>query len=148
GTIQLHLKHERYTVYQASGVGAYCGLGLTPSMLTVTATDRSTVPVDYDDRNETITRGRADYQSALVFEPPADGDYTLECSNRVSTGVVIARSTEGVVRGVLVWFGVGALGGALLIAGIAMLIVGVTRRGRAKRLAYAGWGPPGGAWYP
>jgi hypothetical protein len=148
GEIHLHLKHQRYTVYQASGVGAYRGLGLSPASLTITAPDRSTVPVAYDQRNETIDRNGGQYQSTLVFEPPASGDYTLEFTNQVPTTVVVARSIEDVVRAVLVWFGVGALGGLLLIAGIVMLIVGITRRGRARRVAYAGWGPPGGAWYP
>jgi hypothetical protein len=148
GTIHLHLDHERYTVYQRDVFGASFGSrGLSPETLTVAAGDRSTVPVQYSRHNETIDRGGSSYHSALEFEPPASGDYTLEFTNAVPTDVVIARSIEDVVRGVLVWFGVGAVGGAVLLAGIVMLIVGITRRGRAKRAAYAAWGPAGGAWY-
>jgi hypothetical protein len=147
GVRHLHLDHERYTVYQSTGVGTFGGLPLTPSSLTVTAPDRSTVPVVYSRRNVTLNRNGGAYRSVLEFEPPASGDYTLEFTNRLPTTVVVARSIEDVVRSVLVWFGVGAVGGALLLAGIVMLIVGVTRRGRAKRAAYAAWGPPGGAWY-
>jgi hypothetical protein len=148
GTIHVSLDHERYTVYQRDVFGAAFGSrGLSPEMLTVTAPDRSTVPVAYSRHNETIDRGGGEFRSALEFEPPSGGDYTLEFTNPVPTDVVIARSIEDVVRGVLVWFGIGAVGGAVLLAGIVMLIVGITRRGRAKRAAYAAWGPPGGAWY-
>jgi hypothetical protein len=147
GTIQLHLKHERYTVYERESF-AFGSSNLSPRSVTVTAVDRSTVPVSYDDRDESIDRNGHQYRSVLTFEPPASGDYTLEFTNAVPTDVVVARSIRDVVREVLVWFGVGALGGALLVAGVVMLIVGVTRRGRAKRsAAYAAWGPPG-AWYP
>jgi hypothetical protein len=147
GEIHLHLKHERYTVFQSTGVGTFGGLPLTPGSLTVTASDRSTVPVAYSRHNETLDRNGREDRSILEFEPPSGGDYTLEFTNRVATRVIVARSIEDVVRSVLVWFGVGAIGGAVLLAGVVMLIVGITRRGRAKRAAYAAWGPPGGAWY-
>jgi hypothetical protein len=147
GTVHVTLEHERYTVYQRDVFGAAFGSrGLTPEMLTVTAPDRSTVPVSYSRYNETIDRGGGEFRSALEFEPPSGGDYTLEFTG-VTTDVLVARSLEDVVRSVLVWFGVGAFGGAVLLAGIVMLIIGVTRRGRAKRAAYAAWGPPGGTWY-
>jgi hypothetical protein len=148
GEVHLHLKHQRYTVYERSRAldSVFGGSVLSPSQLSVTAPDRSTVPVQYASRNETIKRNSAEFHSRLEFEPPASGDYTLEFKP-VQTSVIVARSLEDVVRGVLVWFGVGALGGALLVAGLVMLIVGVTRRGRAKRAAYAGWGAPAGTWY-
>src|SRR5262245_42168696 len=148
GTIHVHLKHQRYTVYQRNTFGGAFGrAGLTPDMLTVTAPDRSTVPVGYSRHNETLDRSGRKYRSALEFEPSSSGNYTLEFTNVVPTDVVVARAIEDVVRSVLVWFGVAALGGAVLLAGIILLIIGVTRRGRAKRAAYAAWGPPGGAWY-
>jgi hypothetical protein len=146
GQVHLHLDHERYTVYERAGF-AFGRTSLTPGDLTVTAVDRSTVPVAFAAHNETIDRGGGEYRSALEFEPPASGDYTLEFSNQAATTVMVARSLEDTVRSVLVWFGVGALGGLLLVAGIVMLVVGITRRSRAKRAAYAGWAPPG-TWYP
>src|SRR5690242_13868207 len=49
GDINLHLKSERYTVYEREGfANSFAGLSLTPAALTVTAPDRSTVPVAYD----------------------------------------------------------------------------------------------------
>jgi hypothetical protein len=154
GEIHLHLKDARYTVYQRSGRRSPFGISnpddstalLTPNSLTVTAPDDSTVPVVYDDRTETITRGTSEYTSSLTFDPPSGGDYVLQFTNRVPTTVIVARSVSDAIRGVLVWFGVGALGGAILLAGIVMWIVGAVRRGRAKRAGYAAaWGAPG--WY-
>jgi hypothetical protein len=154
GEIHLHLHDTRYTVYQRTGDRSPFGISnpddstvrLSPEMLTVTAPDGSTVPVLYDSRSESITRGSAEYTSSLTFDPPAGGDYVLQFT-RVSTTVIVARSVSDAIRGVLVWFGVGAIGGAILLAGIVMLIVGVVRRGRAKRAAYAAaWGAAPG-WY-
>jgi hypothetical protein len=67
----------------------------------------------------------------------------VQISTRVATSVIIARSIEDTIRSVLVWFGTAAVGGIILIAGLVMLIVGITRRGRARRAALVGWGQPG-----
>jgi hypothetical protein len=123
-------------------------------VLTVTASDGSTVPVFYDNHNDKITRGTAEYTSRLAFDPPSGGDYVLVFT-RVATTVIVARSVSDAIRGVLVWFGVGAIGGLILLAGIVMLIVGAVRRGRAKWAAYAaawggapGWYGPSPQWAP
>ena len=71
GTVHVTLDHERYTVYQRDVFGGALGSrSLTPQMLTVTAPDRSTVPVTYARDNETLDRGGGDFRSALEFEPP------------------------------------------------------------------------------
>jgi hypothetical protein len=155
GEIHLHLHHMRYTVYQRAGERSPFGISnpdestlrLSPNTLTVTAPDDSTVPVFYDSRSEKITRGSAEYTSQLTFDPQSSGDYVLQFTNPTPTTVIVARSLSDTIRGVLVWFGVGAIGGAILVAGIVMLIVGAVRRGRAKRAVYAAaWGAAPG-WY-
>ena len=106
------------------------------------------------------------YTGALVFDVPAGGEYVLSFQNRIPTTVVVARSLTDALHGVLAWFGVGAFGGAMVIGGVVMLIVGATRRGRAKRAHVRGgerrrrgvwpppqWGPggpqpPPGQWPP
>jgi len=163
GVIHLHLKDTRYTVYQRSGERSPFGITnpdnsivrITPAALTVTAPDDSTVPVDYDSRSESISRGSDEYTSTLTFDPPSSGDYTLQFTNRPPTTVIVARSVSDAIRGVAVWFGVGAIGGLLLVVGIVMWIVGAVRRGRAKRAAYAaawgaapGWYGPNPQWAP
>jgi hypothetical protein len=162
GEIHLHLHKTQYTVYQRTGQRSPFGISnpdastvpLTPNLLSVTAADGSTVQVFPDYRSETITRGSTEYTSSLVFDPPSGGDYVLQFK-RVATTVIVARSVSDAIHGVAVWFGIGAIGGAILVAGIVMLIVGAVRRGRAKRAAYAaawggapGWYGPSPQWAP
>jgi hypothetical protein len=156
GDLHLHLHHTRYTVYQRTGTKSAFGsvksdpssVRLDPSELLVTASDGSRVPVSSDDNIETLTRGSSVYSGSLQFDAPAGGDYFLSFANTSSTTVVVARSLTDALHGALTWFAVGALGGALLIGGGVMLIVGATRRGRAKRAPYGGWGPPPQWGYP
>ena len=97
--------------------------------------DGTLVPVSYTSKNETITRGSAEYTSSLEFDTPSSGLYQLSLGTDPSnpTTVIVARSIGDAIHGVLAWFGVGALGGFIMVVGLVMLIVGATRRGRAKR---------------
>lgn len=148
--ISIHLRHERYTVYERTGSSSGFNFGtnsdrltIEPSQVVVTAPDGRRVFVFPSDRRETINRDSGEYTSVVEFEAPMSGNYEVRLSTRVTTSVIIARSIEDALRSVLVWFGTGAVGGIILIAGLVMLIVGITRRGRARRAALVGWGQPG-----
>jgi hypothetical protein len=150
GDFQLHLKHARYTVYQHSGTRSGFGSRrdaflnqIPPSSVRVTAPDGSLVPLSFDDNGETITRGSAIYSGSLVFDAPAGGTYDIRFDNTSTTTVIIARSIRDAIRSVIVWFGTAALGGILLVTGLVLLIVGATRRGRARRAALMGYGQVG-----
>ncbi len=154
GELDLHLHHMRYTVYQRTDVHSAFDLSpsgstlrIAPSAVSVVAPDGSSVPVTFDAYNETLTRGSATYTGSLVFDAPTTGVYRITFANPVPTTVIVARSIRDAIRSVVAWFFVGAFGGALLVTGVVMLIVGATRRGRARRAAYAGWGAPPGTWY-
>jgi hypothetical protein len=156
GELHVHLHNARYTVFQRTGTRSGFGsstldppaVRIDPASVSVVAPDGSAVPVFIDDDTETLTRGSAIYSGSLVFDAPANGDYEMQFADQNPTTVVVARSLTDAFRSALLWFGTGALGGALFIAGLVMLIVGVTRRGRAKRAAYAGWGAiPAQPWY-
>jgi hypothetical protein len=157
GDLYLHLHHARYTVYQHSGTRSTFGstrsdpstVRIDPSAVQVKASDGSTVAVFADPNNETLTRGSDVYSGALQFNVPADGAYDVTFANSTSTTVVVARSLSDALHGALKWFGVGAVGGTVVITGFVLLIVGATRRGRAKRALYGGWGtPPPWGWPP
>jgi hypothetical protein len=157
GDLSLHLHHARYTVYQHSGSRSTFGsvtsdpstVRIDPSALSIKGSDGSTVAVFADPNSETLTRGSDVYSGALVFNVPADGTYDLTFANPTSTTVVVARSLSDALHGALKWFGVGAFGGMLVVAGVVLLIVGATRRGRAKRAWYGPWGaPPAWGWPP
>jgi hypothetical protein len=153
GDLRLHLHHARYTVYQFTGTRSPFGssssdssvIRIDPSMLSVRGIDGSFVQVAFDANDETITRGSNVYRGTLEFHVPSDGEYDLTFTNARPTTVVVARSIADALQSVVAWFAIGAIGGAIVIAGVIMLIIGSTRRGRAKRAMYPGWGPPPGS---
>jgi hypothetical protein len=152
GTYDVHLRDARYIVYQRTGTRQIFGSSdsgpverISPGLVMVRAPDGTLVPVTYTSKNETITRGSAEYTSSLEFDTPERGLYQVSVlpdpANPGTTTVIVARSITDALHGVLAWFGVGALGGLLMVVGLVMVIVGSTRRGRAKRAVY-GYGPP------
>jgi hypothetical protein len=146
--LRLHLHHARYTVYEHSGSNAGFGIRpgvvtLDPSEVTVTAPDGERVFVFRIGHTETITRHGDVYTGAVQFDAPTTGDYEIRLTNPNFTTVLITRSLGDAIRSVLGWIVAGAFGAIILVAGLVMLIVGVTRRGRARRATQLGWGQPG-----
>ncbi len=148
--VQIHLRKADYVVYERtgtrSGFGGLGGLGqrnpvtIDASQVTVTAPDGARVPVYGDTNNDTMTRGSAVYTGAVEFHTPRSGTYAVDLATRNATTVLIARSIRDALRSALPWFATAAVGGGLAMTGGIMLIVGATRRGRARRAMY-GWGP-------
>jgi len=149
---QIHLRHARYTVFERTtfhaGFGcATCPSGqvtIEPAQVSVTAPDGEPVFVFHGVNSETLDRGSDQYRSAVQFDAPTSGYYDIGLSPRNPTWVIITRAPRDVIRSVLVWFATGAVGGTIFVAGLVMLIVGVTRRGRARRSMQVGWAQP--AW--
>ncbi|MDQ1511555.1 MAG: hypothetical protein QOG50_3399 [Actinomycetota bacterium] len=146
----IHLRHARYTVFELTGSRSGFNFGtspsghitLEPSQVAVTAPDGQPVFVFHAVNSETLNRGSSEYTSAVQFDAPMSGGYDVRLSPRTPTWVIITRAPRDVIRSVLVWFATGAVGGIILVAGLVMLIVGVTRRGRARRATQVGWGQP------
>jgi hypothetical protein len=146
--LSLHLHHARYTVYERSGTTSGFGINrgpvtIDPSQVTVRDPDGQSVFVFSPGTTETITRNSNVYTGAVQFDAPTNGNYDIRLETTVPTTVLITRSLGDAVRSVLVWIATGAVGGIMFIGGLVMLIVGVTRRGRARRAQQVGWGQPG-----
>jgi hypothetical protein len=146
--LSLHLRDARYTVYERSGSRSAFDINpgpvtIVPSQVIVTAPDGRRIFVFRPSTTETITRDSSVFTGAVQFDAPTSGDYDIRLTTPVPTRVLITRSLSDAIRSVLVWFATGAIGGVLFIAGLVMLIVGMTRRGRARRAAQVGWGQPG-----
>ena len=146
--LHLHLRHARYTVYERSG--SRSAFGIRPGVITIDSTQVSvsgpageSVYVFPDSHTETIVRGSTVYTGAVQFDVATTGDYDVRIAPRLATSVVIARSLTDAVRSVLVWVGTAVIGGILFLTGLVMLIVGATRRGRARRALQMGYGPVG-----
>lgn len=145
--LSLHLRDARYTVYERSGSRSGLGINpgpvtIEPSQVTVTDPGGRQVFVFRPSTIETITRDSTVYTGAVQFDAPTNGNYDIRLTT-APTRVLITRSLSDAVRSVLVWIGTGAVGGVLFVAGLVMLIVGVTRRSRARRATQVGWGQPG-----
>ncbi|MDQ1480690.1 MAG: hypothetical protein QOI44_1551, partial [Actinomycetota bacterium] len=146
--LSLHLRPARYTVYErsgsTSGFGIHAGpVTIDPTQVIVRAPDGEPVDVFRPGTTETITRDSAVYTGAVQFDAPTTGDYEIRLTNPNFTTVLITRSLGDAIRSVLGWIVAGAFGAMILVAGLVMLIVGVTRRGRARRATQLGWGQPG-----
>jgi hypothetical protein len=148
--LSLHLHHARYTVYERSGTTSGFGgfnpgpVTIDPSQVTVTDPDGAPVFVFRPGTTETITRNSRVYTGAVQFDAPTNGNYDIRLETAIPTTVLITRSLGDAVRSVLVWIVTGAGGAIMFVGGLVMLIVGITRRGRARRATQVGWGQP--AW--
>jgi hypothetical protein len=141
-----HLSHGTYVVYQRAG-SVYA-----VTETDVSVTDRATgepVPVHLPSDSETVTVNGVSYDSQVAFDTPHSGDYEVRVASPGDNNVdvIVTRSLADTVKAVLGWFALMGLGGLTFIAGVVLLIVGATRRGRAKRMAYA-YAASGYAGYP
>jgi len=147
--LSLHLHHARYTVFERSGTRSGFGsinsglVTIDPSQVTVRDPDGQSVFVFRPGTTETITRNSAVYTGAVQFDAPKTGNYDIQLQTAIPTTVLITRSLGDAIRSVLVWIVTGAVGAIMLVGGLVMLIVGVTRRGRARRATQFGWAQPG-----
>jgi hypothetical protein len=147
--LSLHLHHARYTVFERSGTRSGFGsinsgpVTIDPSQVTVRDPDGQSVFVFRPGTTETITRNSAVYTGAVQFDAPKTGNYDIQLQTAIPTTVLITRSLGDAIRSVLVWIVTGAVGAIMLVGGLVMLIVGVTRRGRARRATQVGWAQPG-----
>ena len=142
GVSQLDLGKGLYVVYERTG-GPQT---ITPSTLSVRS--EGGVPVSVQSTfssTEKLSRDGDNYLGVLRFNTPEAGTYIVTTTGTTPSHVVVGRSVERTLRKSLPWWGVTALGGIATLAGALMLIVGSSRRRRA-RLALAVSGPPPG-WY-
>jgi hypothetical protein len=131
-----HFSHGTYVVYERSNELAT----ISPSDVSVVdLSTEQTIETREPSDSETVTTNGISYNSEVEFDTPSSGDYEVRVASPSDNNVdvIIARSLQDTVKSVLGWFALAGLGGVVFIAGIVLIIVGATRRGRAKRMAYA-----------
>ena len=142
GVSQLDLGKGLYVVYERTGGPRT----ISSATLTVRSTGGVPVPVQSTfSSTEKLSRDGDNDLGVLRFTTPEAGTYVVTTTATTPSRVVVGRSVERTLRKSLPWWGVTALGGLAALAGTLMLIVGSTRR-RKARLALAVSGPPPG-WY-
>jgi hypothetical protein len=149
GSIRVHLHEGTWNVYELSGgtdsygpvsVTHSNGLAIEPSMVTVEGPAGS-VRVHAPDDNS-ISRGGDRFGAAAEFDAPTDGDYRITIDAPARTRVMIAPSFLDILLDTLPWLIVGGLAFLVTLVGFVLLIVGVTRRQRAKKAAWLAAGGP------
>jgi hypothetical protein len=152
GESRLHLSSGKYLLYERTGDSGFSLSGnartsITPPAVSVTAENGERLYVDgRGSVTERITRDGSVYVGVVRFSVPARGDYTVRVDAPNAGEVIVARSVVDTVRSGLPWWGVTVLGGAGVVSGTVMWIVGASRRRRQGQLyAYTALPPPG--WY-
>ena len=152
--VHQHLGSGEYRVYE--GTGTTGGFGSTrfrnarrvtigPENVQITDAAGRSVATGFVSSSETITRNQRVFTAAVAFHIDDAGDYTIAVHPRFPIEFIISRSLGDTFKTSAPWIGTGALGGLIFILGLVLLIVGMVRRSRANRPAFAGaaGGPPG-----
>jgi len=155
GTHIVHLSHTgEYLVYEETGENGFNlsnGAGdttITTGDVTITAPNGEPVRIEPRDATpERVTRDAVVYVGVVKFHASTTGDYTVKIATENAHRVIVGRSVLDSFRAGLPWWGVTLLGGGSALAGLVMLIVGISRRRRFRQMAYAGAWAPGAPTY-
>lgn len=146
GTVTRQLGAGKWFIYERTGVtvGFVTHTNdpvLDPSEVTVTGPGGAAVEVVVASEDDSITRGREQVTAELEFDAPAPGKYTLQFATP-PTYVIVARPLIKDFAKVLLPLGLTLAGGAVVLVGIILLVVGITRRSRSKGPPWSGPPPP------
>jgi hypothetical protein len=144
-SIQAHLSHGTYEVYELTGDRSSAFTPVQPGSVDIVPSDVTVIPtgggprlrVTGEGADETLTLGSNIYTGAVQFAVPSAGDYVVRVTSNQRTRVVLARSLGGLARSVVGWIITAAAGGLLVVIGLILLIVGLVRR-RSRPVGYAG----------
>jgi uncharacterized protein DUF2510 len=150
----VHLSAGPYLLYEETGsshgfagfsVSHNRGTSIAPADLEVTAPDGHRLAVREPGDTQTLTLGSTIYTGAVRFDAPTDGDYELRATSSTATSAIVGRPLTSALGEVTGWFVVGAVGGAVFLAGLVLFTVVSIRRRRVESRALLAVAPPG--WY-
>jgi hypothetical protein len=142
GTVRVHLRDGTWNLYGLSPAGSGANdTGVNPSVVRVEGPDGPIAvhPVD----SWFFPRGSDAYRAVVEFSVPTDGEYSITVEAARPGRVMIAPDLEDVARAILPWAIVVGVAFVAELVGWVLLIVGATRRQRAKRAAWLAAGGPG-----
>lgn len=128
--VHRHLDAGTYDIYVSDQVLA----SISTSAVVVTSADGQRIPVNEIGSNttETLTRNGASYLAQLTFTIPTSGDYEVRVLRPSGVPFVLTRSLGSLGRQVVPWFALLGFGVLIAAAGVVLLIIGTTRRHRAR----------------
>ena len=134
----MHLDDGAHGVYERTARVDVFGPSIEPDDVVITDDDGATIPTRFHfGVVETLDIDAGSYTAVIDFDVPESGDYTITIDSAEPSEVVIAPLLENQFE--LGWLGVTAIGGLVFVLGGVLLIVGMVRRGRAKRRAQPPW---------
>ena len=94
------------------------------------------------------------FVDVIEFTTPHAGRYRVDVSYPPQARLIVSQDPADALGGVAGWFGVGGVGGLVLVLGLVLLLIGLFRGRPAGAVTGAGllrtaaaWPPPPG-WYP
>lgn len=140
--LRLHLDSGNYKIYEYERFGSGDGFRsapplVNPATVNVTAPGGGRVPVSSTagGTSETISDGDGGYTAVLRFRAPTDGTYTIRVRTDAPTRVKIEHPLVDIAGDNLGWVLLGVGGLLTMLVGFVMVVVGLVRRGSAKRRA-------------
>lgn len=152
GAIHQHLSSGTYNVFAGvlseSDSSPLKGDGLTD--VRVLDPNNNEVPTTTPSSQESIDRGSTEYDAVRQFKVTVSGTYTIGVRGTTGEPFFVARTFGDLAKRAAGWLAMMGAGILIGFIGVVMLIVGIVRRSRAKRPAFAAAGyapgyPPSGA---
>jgi len=84
----------------------------------------------------------------VQFDVTSAGRYTLELSPSASSAVIVAPTLSGALHSMGLPVGLGGAGAVLAVTGLVLLVVGISRRSRARAAQPRAAAGPSPSWYP
>jgi hypothetical protein len=136
---QRHLDTGTWEVFAGQGIGI-----IAPSDVTVTGSDGARIATrGLGNTTETRTTGGFTYDGEVEFTISHAGEYDVHVNGDPGTPILLSKSFGDLLRHAARWFALMGLGILIGIVGVVLLIVGMVRRSRARRPAFAGAGYSG-----
>jgi len=140
-TVRVHLHDGTWNLFGLSADRSSANdTGVQPSVVHVEGPDGPITvhPVD----SWFFPRGSDSYRAVVEFDAPTDGEYSITVEAAKPGRVMITPAIEDVVLAVLPWAIVVGVAFLAQMVGWVLLIVGATRRQRAKKAAWLAAGAP------
>ena len=142
--LRVHLDSGNYKIYEYDRFGKSDGFRtapplVSPSTVNVTAPSGARVAVSSTAGgvSETISDGDGSYTAVVRFRAPSDGTYTIRVRTPAATRVKIEHPLVDIAGDNVGWILLIVGGGIVMLVGFVMVVVGLIRRGSAKRRANA-----------
>ncbi len=144
GNLRVHLGSGDYKIYEYERFGSADGFRTAPPLVDsatvrVVSPGGTRIPVTSTagGSSETISNGNGSYTAVVRFTAPSTGTYTIQVRTAAPTRIRIEHPLVDIAGDNVGWILLIVAGGITTLVGFVLVIVGLVRRGSAKRRANA-----------